>query len=90
MLLVTFTVLSLKEQFALQRTHAQESAMTSIYAYLLPILFIAGSIAGTVYGLPLWAAYIIGIGFFGILALPHFIHLKKKIISGFLDMEPIH
>lgn len=89
-LLITFIVLSLKEQFTLQRTHRQESVLTSIYTYLLPILFIAGSIAGTVYGLPLWVAYLIGIGFFSVLALPHFINLKKKIISGFLDMEPIH
>ncbi len=96
MLLTTFTVLSLKEQFALQRTHAQESVMTSIYAYLLPILFVVGSIVGIVgtadtgYRLPLWVAYLIGTGFFGILAVPHFINLKKKIILGFLDMEPIH
>ena len=90
MLLVTFVVVSLKEQLTMQRTHAEESALTSIYTYLLPLLFIAGSVAGTLYGLPLWAAYLIGIAFFGILALPHFIHLKKKIESGFADMEPIN
>lgn len=90
LLLLTFDVISLKEELKIERYKSRSSAASTAYSYLMPILFFLGAIVGCLLGLELFLACLVGAIFFAALALPQFIHLKRKIKDAFLDMELVN
>ncbi len=90
LLLLTFDIVSLKEELKIQRFKSRSSALSTAYSYLMPFLFFIGSVIGCLLGLELFSAYLLGTALFVALALPHFIYLKRKIRDGFLDMELVN
>ncbi len=90
LLLLTFDVISLKEELKIERYKTRSTAASTAYSYLMPTLFFIGALVGCLLGLELFLACLVGFLFFTALALPQFIHLKRKIQDAFLDMELVN
>ena len=90
LLLLTFDVISLKEELKIERYKSRSSAASTAYSYLMPLLFFVGALIGCLLGLELFLASLVGALFFAALALPQFIHIKQKIKDAFLDMELVN
>ena len=90
LLLLTFDVISLKEELKIERYKTRSSAASTAYSYLMPLLFFVGAIIGCLLGLELFLACLVGAIFFTTLALPQFIHIKRDVKNAFLDMELVN
>ena len=86
-LLLIFNIISLCEELKIRHGKPRSSGLSTIYSYLLPLLYAAVSIYLAYVGAPLWQLYFVGIAVFLILGLPHFIILNRKMGDWFMELE---
>lgn len=90
LLLLTFDVISLKEELKIERYKSRSSVASTVYSYLMPLLFFLGALIGCLLGFELFWACLVGALFFAALAIPQFVHIKQTIKDAFLDMELVN
>ncbi len=88
--LFVFDVISLKEELSIRRGVGRKSYLSSIYAYLLPILYIAVAILLSFVGAPIVLIYLAGFLVLSLFGLPHLLSVYKNMGSLFMDLEAIN
>lgn len=88
--LFVFDVISLKEELLIRRGRGRNAYLSSIYAYLLPITYIAVGILLSYLGTSLFIIYCSGALILFLFGLPHLIYVYQNMGSLFMDLEAIN
>ena len=89
-LLVVFELVSLKEELNIRINRPRSSFLSSMYSYLLPIIFFVVGVLTTNAGVNIILAYILGLVTILLLGVPFVIKLKSKVLSKFMDLEVVN
>lgn len=88
--LFVFDVISLREELNIRHGKGRSTALSTIYAYLLPFSYVACGILLSYLGTSLLAIYGAGILILFLFGLPHMIYVKQNMGSLFMDLEAIN
>ena len=89
-LLVVFDIVSLKEELSIRNKKPRSTYLSSLYAYVLPILYFVVCAGFSYFGLSIYIAYAIGFLVFGVFAIPIIIYLFKNLNSLFMDLDVVN
>ncbi len=86
-LLLIFELVSLKEELKIRINKPRATFTSSLYSYLLPVVFFLSALLATNLGVNIIVAYIIGLIAILLLGLPFVFKLKETINLNFMDLE---
>lgn len=89
-LLLVFVLVSFKEELGIRMNKPRSSFMSSLYSYLLPILFFVVALVTSYFGVSILLSYFIGLLVIIMLGIPYIVILKKKTSSLFMDLEVVN
>ena len=89
-LLVVFDIVSLKEELSIRNKKPRSTYLSSLYAYVLPILYFVVCAGFSYFGLSIYIAYAIGLIVFGVSAIPIIIYLLRNLNSLFMDLDVVN
>ena len=89
-LLIIYELASLNEELKIRNNKPRESFISSLYAYLVPILFFIITLLLASLGINPILIYSLGFLIIILLALPFIINIKKRILNAFIDLEVIN
>lgn len=89
-LLIVFDIVSLKEELSIRNKKPRSTYLSSLYAYVLPILYFVVCAGFSYFGLSIYIAYAIGLIVFGVSAIPIIIYLLKNMNSLFMDLDVVN
>ena len=89
-MLLIFELVSLREELNIRMNKPRSSFLSSLYSYLLPILFFVVTLLSTNNGIDVKLAYLIGLITIIILGIPFMYKLKSKTASLFIDLEVVN
>ncbi len=89
-LLAIFNLVSLFEELRIQRDKPRSTFMSSLYSYLLPIVYFAITVILSYFGVSVYLVYLLGLLGVLLASLPYTLHLKKKVANMFLEMEMVN
>lgn len=90
LLLVTFDLVSLKEELSIRNNRRRSNFLSSLYAYALPVLYFLATATLSYFGLPIVVAYLIGFLVLVLAGVPMLIYLKKHLNSLFMDLDVVN
>lgn len=89
-MLVVFEIVSLKEELMIRQNKPKSSFLSTIYAYVIPIVFLGLSMLFTFNQISVFVPYVLALALIILSAIPFVIHFKKKIRNDFLDLDMIN
>ncbi len=89
-ILAIFDIVSLYEELHIKRNKPRNIFMSSLYSYLLPVIYFVITIVLSYFGLSIYLVYLLGLLGLLLASLPYTIHMKKKVASLFLEMEMVN
>jgi len=90
MLLVLYMLASLKEEMKIRNEEKKNTTLSTLFAYVVPIIFLLVSIIISYLEYNVIYAYLITMGVILLMVLPFVINMRKKIDNDFLDLEVIN
>jgi len=90
LLLVLYMSANLKEEMKIRNDEKKNQALSTSFAYVVPIIFFLVSILISYLGYNINIAYLVTIGLIIMMFIPFVIKAKDKICSDFLDLEVIN
>lgn len=89
-LLIVFDIVSLKEELSIRNKKPRSTYLSSLYAYILPIMYFLVCAVFSYFGLSIYIAYLIGLVVFGVFAIPIIVYLIKNLNSLFMDLDVVN
>lgn len=89
-LLIVFDIVSLKEELSIRNKKPRSTYLSSLYAYILPIVYFLVCAGFSYFGLSIYIAYAIGFVVFGVFAIPIIVYLLKNLNSLFMDLDVVN
>ena len=89
-LLVVFDIVSLKEEVSIRNKKPRSTFLSSLYSYILPIVYFLVCAGMSYFGLSIYIAYLIGFVIFILSAIPIIIYLVKNLNSLFMDLDVVN
>ena len=89
-LLAIFEIVSLFEEMKIRRNKPRSSTMSTLYSYLIPIMYFAVTVVMSYYGLSIYLVYLFGIVVILLSSIPYLINIKKKVANLFLELEMVN
>lgn len=89
-LLFVFELVSLREELKIRMNKPRSTFLSSLYSYLLPIVFFVVTLFCSYFKINLVYAYLIGLSTIFILGLPFIVNIKRRVSSDFLDLEMVN
>lgn len=86
-LLAVVDITALYEELRVKRNKPRSYLTSSLYSYLLPILYFIVMLVGSYFNMSIYIAYGIGLLVFILLSLPFVINMKTKVKNLFLELE---
>ena len=90
LLLIIFNIIALKEELCIRNRKPRSYFASTLYAYLLPIIYFVVTIILSYFKLPIYVAYFIGIVAMLIVGLPYMLYVKKNMASFFMDLDVVN
>ena len=87
---VIFSMISLYEELGIRQGRARSYFFSSTFSYMLPILYSAGMILASYFGLALYAVYLIGLALILASGLPWAIGFRARILRLFDELEVVN
>ncbi len=87
---IIYSMISLYEELRIRQNRARSYFLSSTFSYMLPILYSAGMILASYFGLPLYAVYLIGLAVILASGLPWAIGFKSRILRLFDELEVVN
>jgi ABC-2 type transport system permease protein len=88
--LIVFELLSMAEELKIRHGKPRSSFLSTLYAYLLPFLFLVTGLLLSFNGVALWLICVVSIFIFLILGLPVVITLYRKMGDWFMSLEMLY
>ena len=88
--LTTFEIISLYEELKIRYNKPKRTLISSIFTYLIPVLFFIIAIILSFIGLNIIYVYIGFIALILLIGLPFTINFKEKVLNLFMDLEVIN
>lgn len=85
-----FDFISLREELNIRHGKPRSTYMSSVFSYLLPIIYIAVSIYLSYTGLDLAILYLVGTAIFAVIGVPVVVSVNKNMGKWFMDLEAIN
>ena len=89
-LLVTYEIVSLKEELSIRNKKPRSTFVSNLYSYALPIVYFGVTAVLSFYSIPLVLAFVIGVVVLVGILIPNIIHIKKNMNSLFMDLDVIN
>ena len=87
---VTFSVISLYEELQVRQNRSRSYFFSSMFSYVIPVLYAGAMILGSYFGLNLYIAYAIGITVVVAGGLPWTVGFRKRILQLFEQLEVVN
>ena len=89
-LLAIFEIVSLFEELKVKRNKPRSTTMSTLYSYLLPIIYFASTLLLSYSGVNIFLVYAIAIVAILLTSLPYVIKLKERLARMFLELEMVN
>lgn len=89
-LLAVFEIVSLFEEMKIKRNKPRSSSMSTLYSYLIPVLYFGVTVFMSYQGLDVYLVYLFGIVVILLSSIPYLVNLKKKVANLFLELEMVN
>lgn len=89
-LLAIFEIVSLFEEMKIRRNKPRSSTMSTLYSYLIPVLYFAVTVLLSYNGMSIYLVYLLGIIVILLSSVPYLINIKKKVANLFLELEMVN
>ena len=90
LLLAIFEIVSLFEEMKIKRNKPRSSSMSTLYSYLIPVLYFGVTVFMSYQGLDVYLVYLFGIVVILLTSIPYLVNLKKKVANLFLELEMVN
>ena len=90
LLLVIFDIVSLTEELSIRNNKPRSNFVSSIYAYLLPIVYFIVTAILSYFKLPILFAYLIGLITLILAGIPFVLYIRKHLESMFMDLDVVN
>lgn len=90
LLLIIFDIIALKEELCIRNRKPRSYFASTLYAYVLPIIYFVVTIILSYFKLPIYLAYMMGIVAMLIIGLPYMLYVKKNMASFFMDLDVVN
>jgi hypothetical protein len=88
--LFVFDFISLREELNIRHGKPRSTYMSSVFSYLLPIVYIAVSIYLSYTGLELSILYLVGTAIFAVIGVPVIVSVNRNMGKWFMELEAIN
>ena len=88
--LFVFDFISLREELNIRHGKPRSTYMSSVFSYLLPIVYIAVSIYLSYTGLELSILYLVGSALFAVIGVPVIVSVNRNMGKWFMELEAIN
>ena len=88
--LFMYTYVSLYEELKTKKDHQRNYLLSSLYGYVLPLIYIIVMIVLSYFRVSIYVLYGIGLSFFILVGLPFIITFPRKVDELFLKMEVVN
>jgi len=89
-LLASTGIVSLFEEMKIRRNKPRSSTMSTLYSYLIPVLYFAVTVLLSYNGMSIYLVYLLGIIVILLSSVPYLINIKKKVANLFLELEMVN
>lgn len=89
-LLIIFSMISLREELSIKHRKPRSTFRSSLYSYVLPILYFFVTAFLSYFQFNIVLAYIVGFLVFVLFGIPQIFYLKKKFQSLFMDLDMVN
>ena len=90
LLLVIFSIVSLFEEMKVGRNKPRNYFQSSLYSYLLPVVYFAATLIMSYNKVSIILVYAIGVASILLVSIPYVFRLKKKVARLFIDLEMVN
>ncbi|MCI5745780.1 MAG: hypothetical protein MR270_05805 [Erysipelotrichaceae bacterium] len=90
LILFIFDIVSLFEELKIKRNKIKNTFMSSLYSYLLPLVYFIVTLLLSYVGLSIYIVYLLAILCLMMLSLPYLLHFKTKVSDLFLKLELVN
>lgn len=88
--LFVFDLVSLYEELNIRRNKPRSMIVSTIYSYLLPILYFVVTVVASYFGANIFVVYGLGALVFILLGIPYLINFKSRVKRLFMDLELVN
>ena len=88
--LLVFDLASLREELHVRHGRPRTTFLSSLISYVLPLSYVVLGAVLAFFGFPVWATGLLGLLLFGILGLPLFLQLRRRMGDWFMELEAIN
>ena len=89
-MLIVFEIVSLREEMKIRANKPKSSFLSTLYAYVIPVLFFGLAVLFTFNKINVIVAYILALVLIIGSAIPFVINYRYKIREDFLDLDMIN
>ena len=89
-LLAIFEIVSLFEELKVKRNRPRSSTISSLYSYLLPLIYFAVALLLSYNNVHVILVYVIALAAIALTSLPYVIKIKERIARLFLELEMVN
>ena len=89
-LLTIFIIVSLIEELNIRNQKPRSTFVSTLYSYLLPILFFGVGALFSYLGISVYMSYLAALGIFIIFGIPHVINILKNLNSLFMELDVVN
>ena len=88
--MIIYSIVSLFEEMKIDRNRPRNTFMSSLYSYLLPLVFFGATLVLSYNKASIYMVYAAGLVMVLLVSLPYILGLKKKVAELFIDLEMVN
>ena len=88
--LLVFDIISMVEELKIRHAKPRSTFLSTLYAYLLPFVYVAAGLLLSYLGTPVVVIYIAGMGIFALLGLPALLSILRNMGNWFMELETVY
>lgn len=89
-LLLVFDIVSLFEELKIRRNKPRNTALSTTYSYLLPMLYFVATVIVSYFGASIYLVYLVGALIFIAMGLPFVFNFKSRVQNLFMELEMVN
>ena len=89
-LLAIFEIVSLFEELKVKRNQPRSTTFSTLYSYLLPLVYFASTLLLSYIGVNVFLVYLIALVAILLTSLPYIIKIKERIARMFIELEIVN
>ena len=88
--LLVFDIISMTEELKIRHAKPRSTFTSTLFAYLLPFVYVAVGLLLSYLGTPIFAIYLAGAGIFLLLGLPALLSIVRNMGNWFMELETVY